>query len=132
MCIGVQLCVATVGIRGWGGVIDRRAWGRRCNQREGELYYDCVSHTSWSELTGRTNFCGILDVLSYGITVLAKNCLLSLTFSIERSSLRKRRLADIISWPACVSKFIECLEKEAFEIQAVKLSYVDVVEVTKL
>jgi hypothetical protein len=65
------------------GVIDRRAWGRRCNQRGGELYYDCVSHTSWSELTIRTNFCGILDVFSYGITVLAKNSLLSLEFPLS-------------------------------------------------
>jgi hypothetical protein len=73
------------------GVIDRRSWGRRCNQREGELYYDSVSHTSCSELIGRTNVCGILDVLS----VLATNILLSVKFSIECTRLRKRRLADI-------------------------------------
>lgn len=49
-----------------------------------------VCHTPvGSDLTGRTNFCEILDVLSYGITALAKNGLLSLKFCIECSSLRK-------------------------------------------
>jgi hypothetical protein len=79
-------------------VIDRRSWRRLCNQREGDVYYDPVSHTSWSELMGWTNVCRILDVLSYGVNVRATNFLLSVKFSVECTSLRKWRVADIIPW----------------------------------
>ena len=83
MCIGVQLCVATVGVQGWRvSLIGGFGEGDATSVRESCITTVCHTPVGRSS-HGRTNFCGILDVLSYGITAIAKNCLHSLKFCIE-------------------------------------------------